>query len=224
MNAGPLQRLSVSVAAGLLILISAGCRPPGVSDPPAPSDPQELEPGIVRTVDLLRVPGVQLMQRLSDAEIPDSTAPNLRGACGEPIRQPEPFNRLVAVFVGESAALTEAIVEFEEPAARELMKNIKEEVEPGCEPQTVVSEGGQSQTYSQGPLVDIGSLGEDRLGSLATLEIDDQTLHIGSIFIRTGGTMIQALYSSETPVQASTVAGLAQALDAASKRLFEESG
>lgn len=216
-----LQRLCLVLSMSLLASVAAGCSPPGRSNRLASPNPRELEPGIVRSVDLLRVPGTQPMPRLNDSEVPDEVGPNLRGACGATLSQPPVSNRLVAVFLGETAALTEAIVEMEESDARELIGQIKEDIRPGCEPPTSVTADGQTQTYVQGPVIDVQGLGEDRVVTLATLEFEDGTLYVGTIVIRTGGRMIQALYSSESPVSVETVEGLAEVLHTASLELSE---
>lgn len=216
-------RVGLLAAALVLGLAGASCSPPGRSPDRegASADPQALEPGIVRAVDLLRVPGLQPMQRLTDSEIPSEMGPNVRGGCGAEIEQPPASNRLVAVFLGDTAALTEAIVETGEPKARELIDQIREDIRPGCEPQTSETATGESQTYVQGPVVDIGRLGEDRLASLATLEFDDGELYIGTVLIRAGDLMIQALYSSETDFDAETLQGLAEVMYTAFEELRE---
>ena len=214
------QLLRRMVTAGLLLVAVASCRPPGVVDDSAPSgDSRELEPGIIRSVDLLKVPGAGLMQRMADSQPDEFLTPNLRGPCGGAVDQPEVENRLVAVFLGQSSALTEAIVQVDESDAEKVMEGIRADIRPGCEPQTSVAPDGTSQTYIQGPIVDIGDVGEDRIGTRATLEIGEQTIYLGTILIRNGGTMIQALLSSQTPVADETIEGLARLMDEASKNL-----
>ncbi|HEX2054163.1 MAG TPA: hypothetical protein VHJ78_10625 [Actinomycetota bacterium] len=216
---GVLRRV---VAAALMLVVAAGCRPPGRSGPPPSPDPKELEPGIVRAVDLLLVPGLQPMQRLGADEAAQFDQPTLVGPCGATIPQPQTDNRLVAVFVGETAALTEAILVVDESEAEELVASIRDDIRPDCPPQTAVGQDGETQTYRQGPLVDIGRLAEDRVATLATLELGEQRLHLGTILLRRNGTLIQALLSSEEPVEESTVRELARVLESASLNIEDE--
>ena len=220
-----LQLLRRAAAAAVLLAAVTACRPPGVADETAPpGNPKALEPGIIRSVDLLKVPGVGLMQRMADAQPDEFLTPNLRGPCGGVVEQPEVRNRLVAVFLGESSALTEAIVQADESDAEKVMEGIRKDIRPDCEPQTAVAPDGTSQTYVQGPIVDVGEVGDDRIATRATLEIREQTIYLGTILIRNGGTMIQALFSSQTPVAEETVAGLARLMDEASRNLRDGGG
>lgn len=218
----PRGSLAGVLAAGLVLLLAAACRPPGRAAPSEQDlNPKELEPGIVRAVDLLRIPGLQPMQRLGSEEAADFDQPTLIGPCGATIAQPRAINRLVAVFLGETAALTEAIVEVDESEAEELVSNIRGDLRPDCEPQTSVGQDGLPQVYTQGPPVEVGDLADGGVATTATLEFSDQTLHLGTILMRRGGLLIQGLLTSEEPVSSRTVADLARLLESASQNLEE---
>src|SRR5687768_8032558 len=150
----------VAVPAFLLACLSMACSPPWLDRPSATpaaqnaQEAQQLEPGIVRAVDLLKVPGLGLMRRLTPSELPNYQGPELRGACGAVIVQPDSANRLAAAFVGDLAAVSEVVVAMEGPDARKLLGDAKKQPED-CDPVEAVGSDGRLQTYTPGPVLDI---------------------------------------------------------------------
>ncbi|HEX2149606.1 MAG TPA: hypothetical protein VHI31_05460 [Actinomycetota bacterium] len=214
----------VRMALGLCLLVStaAACSPPGLAEPePVPSE--QLELGIVRAVDLLKVPGLGTMRRLSPAELPDYQGPELRGACGTVIPQPAGTNnRLAAAFVGDVAAVSEVVVAMDGSDAKELVGNVREKPED-CEPVEAVGSDGQVQTYTPGDLVDIGRVGDDRVATQATLTVDDQRTYLSTILVRSGDTLVHGQIMSDVPIEQETITELAKLFHEASEELENES-
>ncbi len=212
MNAASRRRPTVMIATGLLLWVAGGCSPPGSSARPSRDESKKLEPGILRAVDLL--PELGLMRRLTEAEVPNYQGPDFRGACGRVIAQPEAANRLAVAFVGEQATLSQIIVELDAEEAGELIGNLKEDSPAGCDPQVVRTPEGQVQTYVQGPLVDIGEVGDERVASRGTVEVEGTRVNLLTILIRSGGLLLFGLVSTETQLGPDAVQRLAQVMDA----------
>lgn len=216
------RRHSVVAALVLLLWVGAACRPPGRGGEPEPVNSQELEPGIVRAVDLLKVPGLGPMRRLSPLELPDYQGPELRGVCGTIVPQPEGMaNRLAAAFVGELAAVSEVVVAMEGADAKALVGSVRKKPEQ-CEPVQAVGSDGQVQTYAPGELVDIGRVGDDRVATQATLTVDEERTYLGTILVRTGDTLVHGQIMSDVPIEQETITELAKVLHEASEGLEEE--
>ncbi|CAN5856803.1 hypothetical protein BH23ACT12_BH23ACT12_22640 [soil metagenome] len=208
-------------AAALLVLLVAACSPPG-REARKPVDSQKLEIGIVRAVDLLKVPGLGVMRRLSPAELPDYQGPELRGVCGTVIAQPGGTeNRLAAAFVGDIAAVAEVVVAMDGDDARKLVGNVRQKPE-NCAPVEAVAGDGQLQTYTPGEVVDIGRVGDDRVATQATLTVDSQRTYLGTILVRTGDTLVHGQIMSDVPIQKETIEGLAKVFHEASEELADE--
>jgi hypothetical protein len=198
------------IATGLFLWIAAGCSPPGSSARPSRDESKKLEPGILRAVDLLPVPELGLMRRLTEAEVPNYQGPDFRGACGRVMAQPEAANRLAVAFVGEQATLSQVIVELDAEEAGELIGNLKEDSPAACDPQVIRTPQGQVQTYVQGPLVDIGEVGDERVASRGTVEVEGTRVNLLTILIRSGGLLLFGLVSTETQLDPDAVQRLAQ--------------
>ena len=217
------NRRLVMPALVLLLCVSAACSPPGRAREPDPAKSQELELGIVRAVDLLRVPGLGPMRRLSPLELPDYQGPELRGVCGTVVPQPlGTANRLAAAFVGEVAAVSEVVVTMDGSDAKELVGRVRKKPED-CEPVEAVASDGQVQTYSPGELVDIGKVGDDRVATQATLTVDEQRTYLGTILVRSGDTLVHGQIMSDVPIQQETITELAKLFQEASEELEDES-
>jgi hypothetical protein len=211
----------VGVLAGLLACLSLACSPPGLNRSPATPDAEDarqLEPGIVRAVDLLNVPGLGPMRRLTPSELPDYQGPELRGACGAVIVQPQTANRLAAAFVGDLAAVSEVVVAMEGPDARKLLGDVKEKPDD-CDPVEAVGSDGRVQTYTPGPVLDIGKIGDDTVATQALLTVENEQTHLGTVLIRSGGTVVHGQILSDTPIQYETIKELAELFHEASEDL-----
>jgi hypothetical protein len=216
------SRRLVMPAVVLLLCVVAACRPPGRGGDPEPVPSQELELGIVRAVDLLKVPGLGAMRRLSPLELPDYQGPELRGVCGTVVPQPaEVANRLAAAFVGDVAAVAEVVVAMDGSDAKELVGNFREKPK-NCEPVEAVGSDGQVQTYTPGRFVDIGRVGDDRVATQATLTVDEQRTYLSTILVRSGDTLVHGQIMSDVPIQQETVTELAKVLHEASEGLEDE--
>lgn len=202
------------IATGLLLWIAAGCSPPGSAARPSRDESKKLEPGILRAVDLLPVTELGPMRRLTEAEVPNYQGPDFRGACGQVIAQPETANRLAVAFVGEQATISEVIVELDAEEAGDLIGNLKEDSPADCDPQVTRPPQGQVQTYVQGPLVDIGEVGDERVASRGTVEVEGTKVNLLTILIRSGGLLLFGLVSTETQLGPDAVQRVAQAMDA----------
>lgn len=216
------SRRLVMPAVVLLLCLGAACRPPGRGGDPEPLKSQELEVGIVRAVDLLKVPGLGAMRRLSPMELPNYQGPELRGVCGTVVPQPEGVaNRLAAAFVGDVAAVAEVVVAMDGSDAKELVGDVREKPED-CEPVEAVGSDGQVQTYTPGELVDIGRVGDDRVATQATLTVDEQRTYLSTILVRSGDTLVHGQIMSDVPIEQETITELAKVLHEASEGLEDE--
>lgn len=212
----------VMPAVVLLLCVGAACRPPGRGGDPEPVKTQELELGIVRAVDLLKVPGLGAMRRLSPLELPDYQGPELRGVCGTVVPQPAGAeNRLAAAFVGDVAAVSEVVVAMDGSDAKELVGNVREKPED-CAPVEAVGSDGQIQTYTPGELVDIGRVGDDRVATQATLTVDEQRTYLSTILVRSGDTLVHGQIMSDVPIEQETITELAKLFHEASEGLENE--
>lgn len=201
------------LAAAALPVVLAACSPPGLT--PAAPDPDEsrrLEPGIVRAVDLLAVPELGAVRRLTEAEVPDYQGPEFRGECGRAVAQPQASRRLAAAFVGEQATLSEVIVELDAEEAGKLIDTLRDGASR-CDPEVTRTPQGQSQTYQHGPVVDIGEVGEDRVATRGTLEVDGTTVSMLTILIRDDGLVLYGLVSTEGPLREEAVGRLAEVME-----------
>ncbi len=206
----------------LLLCVAAACRPPGRGGDPEPVKSQELEIGIVRAVDLLKVPGLGAMRRLSPLELPDYQGPELRGVCGTVVPQPAGVaNRLAAAFVGDVAAVSEVVVAMDGSDAKELVGNVRKKPAQ-CEPVEAVGSHGQIQTYTPGELVDIGRVGDDRVATQATLTVDEQRTYLSTILVRSGDTLVHGQIMSDVPIEQETITELAKLFHEASEGLEDE--
>lgn len=206
----------------LLLCVGAACRPPGQGEDPEPAKSQELELGIVRAVDLLKVPGLGAMRRLSPLELPDYQGPELRGVCGTVVPQPAgAANRLAAAFVGDVAAVSEVVVTMDSSDAKELVGSVRETPDD-CEPVEAVGTDGQVQTYTPGELVDIGKVGDDRVATQATLTVDEQRTYLSTILVRSGDTLVHGQIMSDVPIEQETITELAKLFHEASEGLENE--
>lgn len=201
----------------LLLLTAAACSPPGRGSPD-PVNTTALEPGIVRAVDLLSVPGLGPMRRLTPSELPDYQGPELRGACGTVVPQPNTPNRLAAAFVGDVAAVSEVVVAIDGAEASELLGNVKT-TPKDCGPVQAVGTDGRVQTYTPGPAVNIGKVGDEHVATRATLTVEEETTYLGTILFRTGDTMVHGQILSDVPIEEETFEGLAKVFQKASKDL-----
>lgn len=209
--------------AGLLLALAAACSPPGRGESPEPVSSQELELGIVRAVDLLKVPGLGLMRRLSPTELPDYQGPELRGVCGTVVPQPAAAtNRLAAAFIGDVAAVSEVVVSMDGSDARELVGSVRAKTE-NCEPVEAVGSDGRVQTYTPGELVDIGKVGDDRVATQATLTVNEQRTYLSTILIRSGDTLVHGQIMSDVPIEKETITELAKLFHEASSDLENNS-
>ncbi|MEX0789978.1 MAG: hypothetical protein WD178_04300 [Actinomycetota bacterium] len=221
MNAAWSRWARMGVGAWLLLSVAAGCSPPGRGTPD-PVESQKLELGIVRAVDLLKVPGLGVMRRLSPAELPNYQGPELRGVCGTVIAQPAGNeNRLAVAFVGDMAAVSEVVVAMDGDDAREMVGDVRERPQD-CAPVEAVGSDGQIQTYSPGTVVDIGRVGDDRVATQATLTVDSQRTYLGTILVRTGDTLVHGQIVSDVPIEEETIEELAKVFHEASEDLAEE--
>ena len=212
MNAAPMTGGKLLAAVALLAVLAA-CSPPGLgTEEVDPDESRRLEPGIVRAVDLLAVPELGAVRRLTEAEVPDYRGPEFRGECGKAVAQPEASRRLAAAFVGEQATLSEVIVELDAEEAGELIDNLKGGAS-GCDPEVTRTPQGQSQTYQHGPLVDIGEVGEDRVASRGTLEVEGTRVSMLTILIRDDGRVLYGLVSTEGPLQEEAAGRLAEVME-----------
>lgn len=212
----------VMPAVVLLLCVGAACRPPGRGGDPEPVKSQELEVGIVRAVDLLKVPGLGAMRRLSPLELPDYQGPELRGVCGTVVPQPAGMaNRLAAAFVGDVVAVSEVVVAMDGSDAKELVGSVMERPED-CEPVEAVGSDGQVQTYTPGELVDIGRVGDDRVATQATLTVDEQRTYLSTILVRSGDTLVHGQIMSDVPIEQETITELAKLFHEASEGLENE--
>lgn len=211
----------ITVGTWLLLSVAVACSPPGRRTP-EPVESEKLELGIVRAVDLLKVPGLGVMRRLTPAELPDYQGPELRGVCGTVVAQPAGTqNRLAVAFVGDVAAVSEVVVAMDGDQARELVGNIRDKPE-NCRAVEAIGSDGQVQTYTPGRVVDIGRVGDDRVATQATLTVDEQRTYLGTILVLEGETLIHGQIMSETPIEEETIEGLARVLHEASEELAEE--
>lgn len=205
----------MAVGAWLLLSVAAACSPPG-RQTPEPVESQKLELGIVRAVDLLKVPGLGVMRRLSPAELPDYQGPELRGVCGTVVAQPaDAQSRLAAAFVGDVAAVSEVVVAIDGDQARELVGSVREKPDD-CRSVEAIGTDGQVQTYTPGRVVDIGRVGDDRVATQATLTVDEQRTYLGTVLVLEGDTLVHGQIMSETPIEEETIKGLAQVFHDAS--------
>jgi hypothetical protein len=217
------NRLLVMPATILLFCVGSACSPPGRAREPDPVKSQELEPGIVRGVDLLKVPGLGPMRRLSPLELPDYQGPELRGVCGTVVPQPAGMtNRLAAAFVGDVAAVSEVVATMDSSDAKELVGNVRKKPDD-CEPVEAIGSDGQVQTYAPGELVDIGKVGDDRVATQATLTVDEQRTYLGTILVRSGETLVHGQIMSDVPIAKETITELAKLLHEAGEELENES-
>ena len=219
--------IRVAVLGGLLSCLSA-CSPPWLDRPSATPGAvdtqaaQQLEPGIVRAVDLLKVPGLGLMRRLTPSEFPNYQGPELRGACGTVIVQPQSANRLAAAFVGDVMAVSEVVVAMESPDARKLLADAK--VKPDeCDPVEAVGSDGRVQVYTPGPVLDIGEIGDDAVATQALLTVENEETHLGTVLIRSGGTVVHGQIMSDIPIQYETMKELAELFHEMSEELNDQS-
>ncbi|HEX2179121.1 MAG TPA: hypothetical protein VHL54_06335 [Actinomycetota bacterium] len=201
------------LAAVALPVVLAACSPPGLtSAAPDPDESRRLEPGIVRAVDLLAVPELGPVRRLTEAEVPDYQGPEFRGECGRAVAQPQASRRLAAAFVGEQATLSEVIVELDADEAGKLIRDLREG-DSRCDPEVTRTPQGQSQTYRHGPVVDIGEVGEDRVATRGTLEVDGTTVSMLTILIRDEGLVLYGLVSTEGPLREDAAERLAEVME-----------
>jgi hypothetical protein len=206
----------------LLLCVAAACRPPGLGGEPEPVKSQELELGIVRAVDLLKVPGLGAMRRLSPLELPDYQGPELRGVCGTVVPQPGGMaNRLAAAFVGELVAVSEVVATMDGADAKEVVGDVRKKPEE-CEPVEAIGSDGQVQVYAPGELVDIGRVGDDRVATQATLTVDEQRTYLSTILVRSGDTLVHGQIMSDVPIEQETITELAKVFHEASEELENE--
>jgi hypothetical protein len=211
----------VTVFGGLFACLALACSPPGLNRTaatPDAEDARQLEPGIVRAVDLLNVPGLGPMRRLTPSELPNYQGPELRGACGTVIVQPQSANRLAAAFVGDLAAVSEVVVAMEGPDARKLLGDARKRSDD-CDPVEAVGSDGRVQTYTPGPVLDIGKFGDDTVATQALLTVDDEETHLGTVLIRSGGTVVHGQILSDFPIGYETMKELAELFHEASEDL-----
>jgi hypothetical protein len=173
-------------------------------------------------VDLLNVPGLGVMRRLTPTELPNYQGPELRGACGSVITQPQSANRLAAAFVGDVAAVSEVVVAMEGPDARKLLGDAKEKPD-NCDPVEAVGSDGRVQTYTPGPVLDIGKIGDESVATQALLTVEEEETHLGTVLIRSGGTVVHGQIMSDVPIQYETMKKLAEVLHKESQGLENES-
>lgn len=201
------------LAAVALPVVLTACSPPGLTTAtPDRDESRRLEAGIVRAVDLLAVPELGAVRRLTEAEVPDYQGPEFRGECGKAVAQPQASRRLAAAFVGEQATLSEVIVELDTDDAAKLVETLKEGASR-CEAEVTRTPQGQSQTYQHGPVVDIGEVGEDRVATRGTLEVDGTTVSMLTILIRDDGLVLYGLVSTEGPLREEAVGRLAEVME-----------
>ncbi len=210
----------MAVGAMLLLSIGSACSPPG-RGAPEPVDTLALEPAIVRAVDLLTVPGLGQMRRLTPSELPNYQGPELRGACGTVVAQPATPNRLAAAFVGDVAAVSEVVVSIDGSDARELLGDVRATPED-CGPVKAVGSDGRVQTYTPGPEVEISKVGDEHVANRATLTVEEETTYLGTILFRSGDTLIHGQILSDIPIEEETFEGLAKVFQEASKGLASQ--
>lgn len=199
-----------------LLILAGGCLPSFMApDPPDFSD-AELEPAIVRAIDLLKVPGLTVMRRLTEVDNPGYVGPNFKGPCGSQVEQPATTKRLAAAFRGSFATISQVVAELEPEDGRRIIDDLRDSLDTECEPQSLPSSEGPL-TYQQGESVLIGPMGEDRVGYFATTSLGDETAFLGEIVIRSGSIVSYVILSSQAPIAPETLASLAELADPTGK-------
>lgn len=184
------------------------------STPRLRTSDDQLERGLLNLDSLRAVPGLSNVTAQPTEESAVFQDPDPRGPCGAVISPLSLSRSAVAVFVGPGITVIELVIQTSEGKARTYFDEMLEDAKPGCQAYASKTNQGKTQRVDT-ELVELGPLGDQRLGLRAEIDVGSQTIHFGRASIRIGNRVAEGIVSANQPVSETMLLEIAKQIELA---------
>jgi hypothetical protein len=206
------------VVVGTVVGLAAGPAVAKSTTPPVRSTADELKPGLMKASEVATISGLPKVRRYPLDREPLYEDPDPRGPCGAVTHPPPISEGATNVFVGSGVAVTNTVLRPGLEQARAFMAENLADARPGCAPYQSTTNEGRVQTVTS-LVVALPALSDERLGTMATIQIASQTSYVATVMVRRGDLIAAGVIFAASPVSKTSLRDLAHQVDRGLDRL-----